>query len=37
MATEDILIDKEKLIHEEQQLNAAVEDMRTKLNAVIAA
>ena len=29
MATEDILIDKEKLIHEEQQLNAAVEDMRS--------
>ncbi len=37
MATEDTLIDKEKLIHEEQQLNAAVEDLRTKLNAVIAA
>ena len=37
MATEDTLIDKEKLIREEQQLNAAVEDLRTKLNAVIAA
>lgn len=37
MATEDTLIDKEKLIHEEQQLNAAVEDLRTKLNAVITA
>ena len=37
MATEDTLIDKERLIREEQQLNAAVEDLRTKLNAVIAA
>ena len=37
MATEDTLRDKEKLIREEQQLNAAVEDLRTKLNAVIAA
>ena len=37
MATDDIKIDKEKLIREEQQLNAAVEDMRTKLNAIIAA
>ena len=37
MATEDTLIDKEMLIREEQQLNAAVEDLRTKLNAVIAA
>ena len=37
MATEDTLIDKERLIREEQQLNAAVEDLRAKLNAVIAA